>query len=153
MGLLGGGWSPVFLLENVMPLTAVSLDVPLHADRVRDPRRTNYHAGVSAEHSVARHYARLGAVLRETRWRGPGGEIDLIFAEGDGIVFVEVKKSRTHAQAAQRLSQRQMARILLSAEAYLDRCPEGSLTEARLDLALVDACGAIEIVPNASMAT
>lgn len=136
-----------------MPLVAASLDGPEHADRIYDPRRTNYHAGVSAEHGVARHYARQGAVLRENRWRGPWGEIDLIFAEGDTIVFVEVKKSRTHAQAAQRLSQRQMARILLSAEAYLDRCPKGSLTEARFDLALVDACGAIEIVPNASMAT
>lgn len=117
-----------------------------------DLRRTNYHAGVSAEQAVARHYARQGAVLRESRWRGRCGEIDLILSEGETIVFVEVKKSRTHAQAALRLSSRQMARILRSAEDYLGGCPSGSLTDARLDVALVDAGGVIDIIPNASMA-
>jgi putative endonuclease len=116
-----------------------------------DVQRRNYRAGLSAEQAVERHYRRRGAELRECRWRGRCGEIDLILAEGDTIVFVEVKKSRTHAQAAQRLTARQMARILRSGEDYLDGCPRGTLTDARVDVALVDAHAAIEIIDNAGM--
>ena len=116
-----------------------------------DVQRRNYHAGLSAEQAVERHYCRRGGELRERRWRGRCGEIDLILAEGRRIVFVEVKKSRTHAQAADRLTGRQMGRILRSAEDYLGTCPAGSLTEARVDVALVDAQGAIEIIDNAGM--
>ncbi len=124
---------------------------PDAASQSQDARRTNYHAGLSAEQSVARHYADRGAVLRETRWRGRCGEIDLILSEGDRIVFVEVKKSRTHAMAVQRVTARQLRRILRSAEDYLGQCPAGALTDARLDVALVDAQGVIDIIPNASM--
>ena len=114
--------------------------------------RANYFAGLSAENTVLNAYRKQGARLLETRWRGPGGEIDLIVGEGDRVVFVEVKKSKTHARAAQRVSDRQMARIMASAEAYLGCCPKGALTEMRIDVALVDAQGAVDIVPNASMA-
>ncbi|MEN8658480.1 YraN family protein [Marivita sp.] len=118
---------------------------------VGDLRRINYHAGISAEQAVARHYQDSGAVLREMRWRGRCGEIDLILSEGDRVVFVEVKKSRTHAAAVQRVTARQIGRILRSAEDYLGQCPAGALTDARLDVALVDAQGRIDIIPNASM--
>ena len=113
--------------------------------------QTNYHAGLSAEQAVARQYQQRGAILRETRWRGRGGEIDLILSEGDSVVFVEVKKSRTHAAAVQRLTARQICRILRSAEEYLGQCPKGLLTDARLDVALVDAQGQVDIIANASM--
>lgn len=115
-------------------------------------QRLNYYAGLSAEDTVAQVYTRQGAQLLQQRWRGPGGEIDLIFKEGARVVFVEVKTSKTHARALDRVSQRQMARISASAEAYLDRCPQGSLTEMRIDVALVDQQGVVRIVPNASMA-
>jgi putative endonuclease len=131
---------------------AVGANVPNHAaGPVGDARRTNYHAGVSAEQAVARHYQDRGAVLREIRWRGRCGEIDLILSEGDNVVFVEVKKSCTHAAAVQRVTARQLGRILRSAEDYLGQCPAGALTDARLDVALVDAQGRIDIIPNASM--
>lgn len=101
---------------------------------------------------MADHYRRSGHTIAAERWRGPGGEIDLI-AERDGaVVFVEVKKARSHAEAAARLGARQLGRILSSAEAYLGASPGGTLTEARVDVALVDAMGRIEIVENAAMA-
>jgi putative endonuclease len=118
---------------------------------VRAVHQTNYQAGLSAEQAVARQYQRRGAILRETRWRGRGGEIDLILSEGDAVVFVEVKKSRTHAAAVQRLTARQIGRILRSAEEYLGQCPKWLLTDVRLDVALVDAQGRIDIIANASM--
>lgn len=113
---------------------------------------TNYHAGRVAEGSVAQKYQRRGMELAAERWRGKAGEIDLIFRDGKAVVFVEVKKSRTHAQAAQRLGQRQIDRIFKSASEFVANEPNGQLTEMRFDVALVDATGDIELLENALMA-
>ncbi len=88
-------------------------------------------------------------ILVARRWRGAGGEIDLVFERDGQAVFVEVKKSRTHAMAAERLSQRQIARLLQSAEHCLGGFPRGSLTPMRFDVALVDAQGRIDVLQNA----
>lgn len=111
----------------------------------------NYRAGLAAEAQVADHFLRAGLPVRERRWRGPGGEIDLICGDEAGLVFVEVKKGRDHAGALARVTRRQLDRIRTSAEAYAARMPRGSLTDMRIDLALVDATGRIEIIENATM--
>ena len=105
-------------------------------------------AGDAAERSVARDYERRGFSVAR-RWRGPGGEIDLIARNADGVVFVEVKKSRSIAEAAIRLSRRQMDRICASAAAFLAGEPMGQLTNARFDVALVDGQGGFEVIENA----
>ncbi len=110
---------------------------------------TSYHAGLAAEDIVARDYQRRGFTLRERRWRGPGGEIDLIFEKAGALVFVEVKKARDFAVAAARITRRQIERICTSAGCYLAVMPMGMSTEMRFDAALVDARGALEIVENA----
>jgi putative endonuclease len=110
---------------------------------------TSYHAGLSAEDQVARHYASRGLSVAAHRWRGKGGEIDLITRDGDMIVFVEVKKSRSHARAAERLSQRQMQRLYDAAGEFLAGCPQGLATPARFDVALVDGVGRVHILENA----
>ncbi|WP_245883791.1 YraN family protein [Hasllibacter halocynthiae] len=104
---------------------------------------------MAAEEAVARHYARRGLSLRDRRWRGSGMEIDLVLQDGEGVVFVEVKKGRDHAAAAQRITPRLMARLHAAAEEYLGTMPKGLLTLARVDLAYVDALGRIELVENA----
>lgn len=109
----------------------------------------SYHAGLSAEEQVAREYQRRGYPLAARRWRGKGGEIDLITRDGEGFVFVEVKKSRSHARAAERLSMRQMRRLYDAASEFLALCPRGLNTVARFDVALVDGQGRIEILENA----
>ncbi len=81
--------------------------------------------------------------------RGKGGEIDLITRDGEGFVFVEVKKSRSHARAAERLSMRQIRRLYDAAAEFLAQCPRGLNTLARFDVALVDGNGRIEILENA----
>lgn len=108
-----------------------------------------YHAGLSAEGQVARDYQRRGFPLVVHRWRGKGGEIDLVVRDGDGFVFIEVKKSRSHARAAERLSQRQVQRLYDAAAEFLSHCPAGLGTPARFDVALVDGMGRIEILENA----
>ena len=56
------------------------------------------------------------------------------------------------ARAAERLGQRQIGRIRLAAEAFLGSEPGGTDTDARIDVALVDGTGRIEVVENACMA-
>lgn len=109
----------------------------------------SFHAGEAAENSVARDYQRRGFKVANRRWRGQGGEIDLIVRDGAALIFVEVKKSRDFARAAQRLSNRQMQRIYASAEEFVGGEPNGALTDVRFDVALVDATGAVRIIENA----
>ncbi|GLT11815.1 YraN family protein [Sulfitobacter porphyrae] len=108
-----------------------------------------FQAGVAAENRIAQDYERRGFALARRRWRGKGGEIDLILRDGDGLIFVEVKQARDFDRAAQSLSARQMQRIFLAAEEFLGSEPAGTLTETRFDVALVDAQGQTRIIENA----
>lgn len=117
----------------------------------RQRGQTNYHAGLAAEDIVARHMERQGYDILRTRWRGPGGEIDLIARRGTMHVFVEVKRAATHDLAAQRVSRRQAQRIMLSAEAFLGTLPSGSSTLCRCDVATVDGVGSVRVIENAFM--
>lgn len=109
----------------------------------------SYHAGVAAELAVARLYDDSGRPICERRWRGVSGEVDLIARNGAEVIFIEVKQSRTHAQAAEHLGPRQMARISAAAAEFLAGEPAGDLTPARFDVALVDGQGRIEVLENA----
>ena len=109
----------------------------------------SYHAGLAAEDQVAQFYTRSGRAVCARRWRGVSGEIDLIARDGDNVIFIEVKQSATHAQAADHLSPRQMARIYNAASEFLAGEPKGQLTDVRFDVALVDAKGRIEVLENA----
>ncbi|MCK0168087.1 YraN family protein [Jannaschia sp. S6380] len=110
---------------------------------------TSYHAGLAAEDSVARYYERAGHDVLARRWRGKGGEIDVIVQDGPDTVFVEVKKSDTHAAAALRVSERQIHRLFDCAGEYMGTLPDGMNAAVRFDVALVDGVGRIEIVENA----
>ena len=109
----------------------------------------SYHAGRTAEESVAQLYLISGQQVVARRWRGTAGEIDVIARDGDELVFIEVKKSRSHAEAASHLSARQMKRIWQTASEYLGSEPLGQDSLARFDVALVDEAGRIEILQNA----
>lgn len=110
---------------------------------------TSYHAGLNAEKIVERHYAALGHAVLARRWRGAGGEIDLVLADGAGLIFVEVKAAADFARAAARVSPRQQQRIFAAAGEYLAAMPAGQLTETRFDVALVDRRGRVEVIVNA----
>ena len=97
----------------------------------------SYYAGIAAEDSVARFYDRSGRAVCARRWRGLSGEIDLIARQGAEVIFIEVKQSATHAEAAENLTQRQMDRIYGAASEFLAGEPGGQLTDVRFDVALV----------------
>lgn len=109
----------------------------------------SYHAGLAAEEGVARHYVSRGYRLVARRWRGKGGEIDAIVQLGGDTIFVEVKKSDTHAAAALRVSDHQIRRLFACAGEFMATLPDGLNSSVRFDVALVDAAGRIEIVENA----
>ncbi|HBS50019.1 MAG TPA: hypothetical protein DEA05_08010 [Rhodobacteraceae bacterium] len=105
--------------------------------------------GQAAENRIALDYERRGFAVDGRRWRGSAGEIDLIARGPEGLVFIEVKKSRSFAAAAERLGRRQMDRICAAASEFLAGEPAGQLTASRFDVALVDGAGNFEILENA----
>lgn len=111
--------------------------------------RLNYQAGLAAEDAVARQYEDRGIAICARRWRGITGEIDLIGRSGDEVIFIEVKQSRTHDLAATHISPAQIARIFVTVDEFLAGEPKGLLTDVRIDLALVDGQGRIDVLENA----
>ncbi len=110
-----------------------------------------YHAGRVAEDVVALDYQRRNCAVIAHRWRGESGEIDLVLRDSDGagVIFVEVKKSKSFARATTRLARRQMDRICGAASEFLAGEPKGQLTDVRFDLALVDGAGQVRVIENA----
>ncbi len=109
----------------------------------------SYLSGQAAEDQVTRAYARDGHVILARRWRADGAEIDLIVEKDGEIIFVEVKKRQSLSGAAASLTHRQITRIMQSAEQYLGFLPTGNLTPCRVDVALVDGQGRMELRHNA----
>ncbi len=117
--------------------------------RREDTGRRSFLAGQAAEDVVLRHYEALGLVLAKARWRGKSGEVDLILRDGDELVFVEVKHSRSFDSAAARLLPPQVKRLMRAAEEFAGGEPKGLLTEMRFDVALVNGQGEVHILENA----
>ena len=111
--------------------------------------RVSHYAGQAAEDVVQRHYCALGAETCAQRWRGRGGEIDLIFDQDGETVFVEVKAAANFESAAARIGPRQVARLWAAAEEYLSMTTGMSFRNCRFDVALVDSKGRVEVVENA----
>lgn len=109
-------------------------------------------SGEAAETLVELAYIKKGCVARARRWRGGGGELDLVFAQDDRVIFVEVKKSKTFASAAAALRPAQINRIMQAASVFIANLPNGQLTDLRFDVALVDQTGQTEIIENAYLA-
>lgn len=123
---------------------------PSAVARSRSARgRANYLAGHAAEGAVARHYEAAGVAIACHNWRGTGGELDLIGRLGDQVIVVEVKHSKTHDLAATHITRAQIDRIFRTVDEFLGGEPKGLLTDVRIDLALVDGQGRIDVVENA----
>lgn len=112
-----------------------------------------YHGGLAAEETVSRVYAQNGLPTLAKRWRGASGELDLVVQNDSGVVVIEVKKSKSHGRAAARVSARQLSRICGATVEFLETQPKGQLTEVRVDVALVDEIGHVEVIENVTMAT
>ena len=54
-------------------------------------REANYQSGLEGEEQALRYLTGQGMTLVERRFRGSDGEVDLVMADGNTLVFVEVK--------------------------------------------------------------
>ena len=105
----------------------------------------NHLSGPAAEDAVLRAYVEAGYKLLARRYRAANGEIDLIFRDGPGYVFVEVKASQTFDRAMARITPAQIKRIYNAASVFVGTMPEGQMADMRFDAALVNHVGALDI--------
>ena len=76
--------------------------------------------GSKAEDQAAEYLLGLGYSLVTRRYRGGGGEIDIIAWDGDVLVFVEVKFRRSGLVAPEAaVDQRKMSRLASAVDSYL----------------------------------
>ena len=107
---------------------------------------TNHLARLATEHSVIAEYAGRAHHILAHRWRGAAGEIDLIFADGNVLIFIEVKKNRSHDAAWRNLSHTQQKFIYRPATEYLADTGRSLATNMRFDVALVDRQGHVQVM-------
>ena len=79
--------------------------------------------GLSAESRAAALLIAKGFRILARRWRSPVGEIDIVARRRHLLVFVEVKAREPLDDAAWSVTERQRARIVAAAEAWLARYP------------------------------
>lgn len=125
---------------------------PPDPGRRRRRGRAAQRTGRAAEDLVLRRYLARGWRVAARNWRAGrahgGGEIDLILRRPGLWLFVEVKARRTLEEAAWALTPAQYGRMEAAVLRWmaLHGAPEEDL---RLDLALVDRAGWVEIRENA----
>ena len=110
--------------------------------------KMSYLAGMAAEDAVAADYARRGHRVAARRWRGSRGELNIVARDGDALIVVEVKQARDFGRALGHLTHAQLGRIYDAAAEFVAGEPRGQLTDLRLDVALVDGMGRMEIHEN-----
>jgi putative endonuclease len=97
-------------------------------------RRRRYRRGHLSEWIAAAFLAAKGYRILARRWKAPGGEIDLIAARGNRLVFVEVKYRPTLDDAEASITPRQRSRIRRGASLWLARHPAYQAHEIGFDL-------------------
>jgi putative endonuclease len=91
------------------------------------------------ETAAARHLESLGLVLIERNAGFRVGEIDLVLADGDTIVFTEVRYRRGDGWggAAASVDRGKRRRLVAAAQAWLARHPEAARRPCRFDVVAV----------------
>lgn len=102
------------------------------------PPTSHQRAGQSGEDDALDHLVLHGLSLVERNFRCKGGEIDLIMRDGDGLVFVEVRRraSRSHGGAAASVTPAKQKRMIRAAQFYLLRYRR--LPRCRFDVVAID---------------
>ena len=101
--------------------------------------------GRVAEDEVAQYWRRKGFGVLAQRLRTGAGEIDLVVANAQALVFVEVKARKTLAEAAYAVTPRQQARLLGAASLALAMHEDWERPCTRFDVALVHPGGVSHI--------
>jgi putative endonuclease len=113
--------------------------------------------GVAGEDAVARRYIEAGYAVLDRNWRCREGELDLVLATGDTLVFCEVKTRRSTAFGApfEAVTVTKQRRLRTLALRWLADHPEHRARALRFDVASVLAAPAtatgpaIEVIEHA----
>ena len=103
----------------------------------RPERQVAFRTGISAESRAAAFLLAKGFRILARRWRSGVGEIDIVARRRALLIFVEVKARETLDEAAWSVTDRQRARIIAAAEAWLARFPDPRIQDIRFDAMLV----------------
>jgi putative endonuclease len=110
----------------------------MRAPRAPQPeRQVAFRVGISAESRAAALLIAKGFRILARRFRSPVGEIDIVARRRHLLVFVEVKARERLDDAAWSVTERQRARIIAAAEAWLADHPDASIQDIRFDAMLV----------------
>ena len=106
--------------------------------RLAAPERVAaFRTGLSAESRAAAYLIAKGYRILAKRFRTPHGEIDLVAKKRNLVAFIEVKARASLDDAAWAITQRQQARIINAAQAWLMAHPEHAEFELRFDAVLI----------------
>ncbi len=111
-------------------------------------RRAAETRGRDAEDDVATAWRCRGFNILAQRMRTGAGELDLVVADSETLIFIEVKARKTLAEAAYAVQPRQQARLLEAASLALATHEEWHRPSVRFDVALV-CNGMIEHIEDA----
>jgi putative endonuclease len=100
-------------------------------------RQVAFRFGISAESRAAALLIAKGFRILARRYRSPVGEIDIVARRRNLLIFVEVKARERLDDAAWSVTERQRARIIAAAEAWLADHPDPSIQDIRFDAMLV----------------
>jgi putative endonuclease len=100
-------------------------------------RQVAFRLGLSAESRAAAFLIAKGFRILARRFRSPLGEIDIVARRRHLLVFVEVKARERLDDAAWSVTERQRARIIGAAEAWLAHHPDAAIRDIRFDAMLV----------------
>ena len=103
----------------------------------RPERQVAFRTGISAESRAAAFLIAKGFRILARRFRSPVGEIDIVARRRHLLIFVEVKARERLDDAAWSVTERQRARIVAAAEAWLADHPDPSIQDIRFDAMLV----------------
>jgi len=103
----------------------------------RPERVVAFQLGISAESRAAAWLIAHGYRILARRWKSPVGEIDVIAARRNLLIFVEVKARADLDEAAESVNERQQRRIVAAAEAWLAAYPQPATRLMRFDVILV----------------
>jgi putative endonuclease len=103
----------------------------------RPERQVAFRLGLSAESRAAALLIAKGFRILARRWRSPVGEIDIVARRRHLLVFVEVKARERLDDAAWSVTERQRARIVAAADAWLAQRPDDNIHDIRFDVMLV----------------
>jgi putative endonuclease len=110
---------------------------PLASRAASPERQVAFRLGLSAESRAAAFLIAKGYRILARRYRTPVGEIDIVARRRKLLVFVEVKARARLDDAAWSVTERQRARIVAAAEAWLAANSDRAIEDIRFDAMLV----------------